>query len=139
MEAPVLAFAKTIIEYLARGVEFAAALIIAIAAVRATAQSLRLLFTGDAPPEAKVAVRLTLGRWLAVALEFELAADVLNTAVTPTWGDIEKLAAIAALRTALNYFLEKEIREESRPVQQNAEASLRAHQQLARAPGPQNP
>ena len=116
--------AKTIIEYLARGVEFAAALIIAIAAVRATVQSLKLLFTGDAPPQAKVAVRLTLGRWLAVALEFELAADVLNTAVTPTWADIEKLAAIAALRTALNYFLEKEISEESRPEQQATESRL---------------
>lgn len=110
-----LEYSKTIIEYLARGVEFAAALIIAIAAVRATWQSLRLLLRRDEPPEAKVAVRLTLGRWLAVALEFELAADVLNTAVTPTWQDIEKLAAIAALRTALNYFLEKEIREESAP------------------------
>lgn len=131
VDAPVLAFAKTVIEYLARGVEFAAALIIAIAALRATIQSFRLLFTGDAPPEAKVAVRLTLGRWLAVGLEFELAADVLNTAVTPTWGDIEKLIAIAALRTALNYFLEKEIREESRSDQRAAEANLQAKQQLA--------
>lgn len=52
-------------------------------------------------------VRLTFARWLAVALEFELAADILNTAVTPSWSDIEKLAAIAALRTALNYFLER--------------------------------
>ena len=134
MDAPVLAFAKTVIEYLARGVEFAAALIIAIAAFRATVQSLRLLFTGDAPPEAKVAVRLTLGRWLAVALEFELAADVLNTAVTPTWADIEKLIAIAALRTALNYFLEKEIREESHPEQQAAEASLYSKQRRAEHP-----
>lgn len=123
----VLAFIKNIIEYLARGVEFAAALIIAIAAARATWHSLRLLFISDEPPEAKVAVRLTLGRWLAVALEFELAADVLNTAVTPTWSDIEKLAAIAALRTALNYFLEKEIREESQPEQQDAEAHLRTN------------
>lgn len=119
-----LEISKHIIEYLARGVEFAAALIIAIAAARATWQSLRLLFSHDAPPEAKVAVRLTLGRWLAVALEFELAADVLNTAVTPTWQDIEKLAAIAALRTALNYFLEREIRGESEPKTQQAEASL---------------
>ena len=123
-ELPVLAISKTVIEYLARGVEFAAALIIAIAAARATWQSMRLLFSGDAPAEAKVAVRLTLGRWLAVALEFELAADVLNTAVTPTWADIEKLAAIAALRTALNYFLEKEIREESKPAQRGAEAAM---------------
>ncbi len=127
METNVLAFSKMIIEYLARGVEFAAALIIAIAAARATWKSLRLLFAADEPPEAKVAVRLTLGRWLAVALEFELAADVLNTAVTPTWSDIEKLAAIAALRTGLNYFLEKEIREESTPEQQGAEASLSTH------------
>ena len=115
---------KTWIEYLARGVEFAAALIIAVAAARATWESFGLLFQKDAPPDAKVAVRLTLGRWLAVALEFELAADVLNTAVTPTWADIEKLAAIAALRTALNYFLEKEIREESKPAQVEAEKAV---------------
>ena len=122
MSLPVLEVSKQVIEYLARAVEFAAALIIAIAAVRATWESLCLLFAKDAPPEAKVAVRLTLGRWLAVALEFELAADVLNTAVTPTWSDIERLAAIAALRTALNYFLEREIREESEPTQKRADA-----------------
>lgn len=124
MEPHIFALAKNVIEYLARAIEFAAALIIAIAAVRATYQSLRLLFAADEPPEAKVAVRLTLGRWLAVALEFELAADVLNTAVTPSWSDIEKLAAIAALRTALNYFLEKEIREESVPAERVADARL---------------
>jgi hypothetical protein len=55
-----------------------------------------------------------LGQCLAVGLEFELAADILRTAVTPTWNDIEQLIAIAALRTGLNYFLEREIRRESR-------------------------
>ena len=64
---------------------------------------------------------MTLGRWLAVALEFELAADILNTAVTPTWNDILKLAAIATLRTALNYFLEREIQQEAKPAQISAE------------------
>jgi uncharacterized membrane protein len=59
-------------------------------------------------------VRLTLGCWLAVALEFELAADILNTAVTPTWNEIVKLAAIATLRTALNYFLQRDIDQESK-------------------------
>ncbi len=62
-----------------------------------------------------------MGRWLAVGLEFELAADILNTAVAPSWEEIEKLAAIATLRTALNYFLEREIREESTPQQRRAE------------------
>jgi uncharacterized membrane protein len=62
-------------------------------------------------------VRLTLGRWLGVALEFELAADILNTAVTPTWNEIGKLAAIATLRTALNYFLQRDIDQESKLAQ----------------------
>lgn len=113
--------AKMLIEYLARGVEFAAAVLIGFAAVEATLKSVVLFFRRAAPPEAKNEVRLTLGRWLAVALEFELAADILNTAVTPTWNDIEKLAAIATLRTALNYFLEREIRQESKPTQRQAE------------------
>ena len=69
-----------VIEYLARGVEFAAALIIGIAAVEATIKSLLLFVKRGAPPEQKNEVRLTLGRWLTVALEFELTADILNTA-----------------------------------------------------------
>ena len=121
METGLLAEAKNVISYLARGVEFAAALIIAMAALEATIKSLTLFVRRGAPPEQKNEVRLTLGRWLAVALEFELAADILNTAVTPTWQDIGKLAAIAALRTSLNYFLEREIEQESKPQQRQAE------------------
>lgn len=116
--------AKAIIEFLARGVEFAAGLIIGIAVIEATIKSLLLFARRGSPPEAKNEVRLTLGRWLAVALEFELAADILNTAVTPTWSDIEKLVAIASLRTALNYFLEREIRQESKPEQRAAERTV---------------
>ena len=116
--------AKSIIEYLARGVEFAAALIIGIAAVEATIKALRLFIHRSAPPSAKNEVRLTLGRWLAVGLEFELAADILRTAITPTWREIEQLVAIASLRTALNYFLEREIRQESAPAQRHAENVL---------------
>jgi uncharacterized membrane protein len=55
-------------------------------------------------------VRLQLGRWLSLALEFELAADILRTAIAPSWDEIGKLAAIVVLRTLLNYFLEREIR-----------------------------
>jgi uncharacterized membrane protein len=56
--------------------------------------------------------RLTLARFLALALEFQLAADVLATAVSPSWTQIGKLGAIAVIRTALNYFLAQEIEEE---------------------------
>ena len=121
-----LSAAKIWIEYLARSVDIAAALIIGLASLQATFRSLLLFFHPGAPPEVKNNVRLTLGRWLAVALEFELAADILNTAVTPSWTDIEKLAAIAALRTALNYFLEREIQEEASPLQRVAESQATA-------------
>jgi uncharacterized membrane protein len=121
----VLEQAKHIIEAIARCVEFAAALIIAVATIEALIKAALIFVQRNRPANAKNEVRLTLGRWLAVALEFELAADILNTAVTPTWSDIEKLAAIAALRTALNYFLEREIRQEASPEQQVAEDVVR--------------
>jgi len=119
--SPWIEQAKYIIEAIARCVEFAAALIIGLAAIEAMIKAAVIFVRRNTPASAKNEVRLTLGRWLAVALEFELAADILNTAVTPTWSDIEKLAAIAALRTALNYFLEREIRQEASPQQRNAE------------------
>lgn len=119
-----LAFSKSWIEYAARSVEFAAALVIAIAALQAAFRSILLFCRRDSIPQEENKVRLTMARRLALALEFELAADILNTAVTPTWSDIEKLAAIAAIRTALNFFLEREINAESRPRQQAAEQTV---------------
>ena len=84
----ILELSKATIEYLARGVEFAAALIIGIAALEATVKSLVLFVRPTAPAEAK------------------------------------KLAAIATLRTALNYFLEREINQESKPSQIQAEQTV---------------
>lgn len=57
------------------------------------------------------ATRFTLARYLALALEFQLASDILETAISPEWQKIGELAAIAAIRTALNYFLTREIKE----------------------------
>lgn len=58
------------------------------------------------------AVRLVLARYLALALEFQLGADILSTAVAPSWTQIGQLAAIAVIRTGLNYFLGLEIKDE---------------------------
>jgi uncharacterized membrane protein len=63
------------------------------------------------PPEG---LRLGLGRSLALSLEFLLGADILRTAVEPSWDEIGRLAAIAAIRTALNYFLQREIAQDAR-------------------------
>ncbi|ANI39480.1 DUF1622 domain-containing protein [Mycolicibacterium vaccae] len=63
------------------------------------------------------AVRLTMARFLVLGLEFQLAADVLRTAISPSFEEIGKLAAIAAIRTALNYFLNREIAQEKREIE----------------------
>ena len=49
--------------------------------------------------------------WIVLALEFALAADIVRTAIAPTWDDIGRLGAIALIRTALNYFLERDMEE----------------------------
>lgn len=54
-------------------------------------------------------VRLLLGRYLALGLEFQLGADILGTAVSPSWNEIGKLGAIAGIRTVLNYFLAQDL------------------------------
>ncbi len=52
---------------------------------------------------------LRLGRWLVAGLTFQLAADILETAITTSWEEVGRLAAIAAIRTALNFFLERDL------------------------------
>jgi uncharacterized membrane protein len=63
-------------------------------------------------------VRLDVGRFLALGLEFQLASDLLRTAVSPSFEEIGKLAAVAAIRTALNFFLSREIRVERDELEQ---------------------
>ena len=57
-------------------------------------------------------IRLKLGRFLALGLEFQLASDLLRTAVAPSFEEIGKLAAVAAIRTGLNFFLARELKDE---------------------------
>lgn len=62
-------------------------------------------------------IRITFAKHLALALEFQLAADILSTAIAPSWDQIGKLGAIAVIRTALNYFLSREIQAEQRQIE----------------------
>lgn len=56
-------------------------------------------------------MRLTLARFLALALEFQLGADFLPAAVAARWDAIGKLGAIAVIRTTVNYLLSREMQE----------------------------
>ena len=104
------------VDLLVRLVEAAGALIIVAGALLAVARLARAAVRRGT--ERRFGrIRLGLARYLALGLEFQLASDILSTAIAPTFEEIGKLAAIAAIRTALNYFLNKEIAEEREEVE----------------------
>lgn len=82
--------------------------IIVIAAVRTILKLLRSL-KSSGHQQHWVIVRLDLGLALALSLEFLLAADIVSTAVSPSWDDLGKLATITGIRTFLNFFLHREV------------------------------
>jgi len=101
---------KALTNYLAGGVEAVAAMMIGLAALEATVRALPLFVRwGPSLQQQVEPIRLRLGRWLILSLEFEVAADILRTAVAPSWNDIGQLAAIVALRTILNFILKREV------------------------------
>lgn len=104
-------FLRAIVFHLVRFTEAGAALVIFSGAVIGFFQYLYYcLWKRDT--HAFIKVRLVLGRFLALGLEFQLASDLLRTAVAPSFEEIGKLAAVAAIRTMLNYFLSREISQE---------------------------
>ncbi len=104
------AFFKEIAGYIALGLEAAAVLIIGTGAIQAVVGTLAaVLARGPKPIGRKKKVWLGFGMWLLLGLEFELGADIVRTAISPTWTEIGQLGAIAVIRTFLNYFLERDL------------------------------
>jgi uncharacterized membrane protein len=101
--------AEVITKYLSSAVEIMAGVVIGIALIKFLIKYIRHLFHPN-DGITNQSIRIHFGSALTVALELLLAADILATAIAPTWDEIGKLAAIAVLRTALNYFLERELR-----------------------------
>lgn len=106
------------IDVLVRLVEAAGALIIFLGAAIGFARFV-VAIARRRPNGSFVGIRLELGRFLALGLEFQLAGDVLRTAIAPTSEEIGQLAAVAAIRTALNYFLAREIKEEREELERD--------------------
>ena len=100
---------KQIAAAIATGVEAGAALIIAYGAIEALAGAALAVTRGRSKSGLRKEVWLRFGVWLLLGLEFELAADIVRSAIAPTWTDIGQLAAIGVIRTFLNHFLEKDL------------------------------
>lgn len=100
--------------------EVIGALVIAIGVAVAVVMLVRAL-SHQVTSHRFVRTRLALGSFLVLGLEFQLAADIMKTAVAPSFTDIGQLAAIAGIRTLLNYFLTREIATERAELEARGE------------------
>ncbi len=115
--ASVVAVLVRLVESAGVGVIFVGAV---VALIRFVVMGLR-----HRDPAVFVPVRLVLGRFLALGLEFQLAADILRTAVAPSFRELGQLAAVATIRTGLNFFLGREIREERDQIARGTATGVR--------------
>ncbi|MBP8098090.1 MAG: DUF1622 domain-containing protein [Arenimonas sp.] len=104
MEELVRAFAG----YVALGLEALSILAIALGGLEAVYRCLSPLLGGQLTHANRREAYLSMARWLLLGLEFMLAADIVRSTIAPDWTSIGQLAAIAAIRTFLNFFLERD-------------------------------
>jgi uncharacterized membrane protein len=102
------------VEWFISATEFASVLIIAAGTVVTSYKVLQMIRAPDLKKYNQA--RLTFSRYLVMGLEFLLAADIITTAIRPTWSDLGMLVVIAVVRTFLNFFLQREMKEEEREV-----------------------
>jgi uncharacterized membrane protein len=100
-----------IANYIALLIEAGAVLVVAFGALQALVSVFAAVIGRSADEMRGREIWIRFATWILLALEFALAADLVRTAVAPTWDDISKLAVIATIRTMLNYFLAKDIAE----------------------------
>lgn len=98
-----------IADAVARLIEAAAVFIVAFGSVEAFLKLLPVMARPRASHGQRKAIWRRYGTWLLLGLEFELAADIVGSVISPSWMDIGELGAIAVIRTFLNYFLEKDL------------------------------
>jgi uncharacterized membrane protein len=87
-----------------------ALVVILFGTVEAFVRSICLAFVRASGPQRRE-VWLRFARWLVAGLTFQLAADIIETSITTSWDALGRIAVIAAIRTALNYFLDRDVAE----------------------------
>jgi uncharacterized membrane protein len=88
-----------------------ALLVVAFGTVQAFIRSIRAMLSPSATGKHFHVAYIQYARWLVSGLTFQLAADIVESAFSPSWDEIGRLAAIAVIRTFLNFFLERDLAE----------------------------
>ncbi len=100
---------REIAAVVALAVEIGAVVLVALGALEGFLHALPRFLPGRRAMGGRKEIWVQFAVWLLLGLEFELAADVIRSAISPSWTAIGQLGAIAAIRTILNYFLEQDI------------------------------
>ena len=100
--------------------------IIAVATLQAFYRSVRIMLKGPTAGRDFRDAYLQYARWLVGGLTFQLAADIIESSIAPTWDEIGRLGAIAVIRTTLNYFLERDLAELERRDAESKETAARS-------------
>jgi uncharacterized membrane protein len=90
-------------------IEAMALIVVVIGTIEAFCTGLWTVLDRSATGHDRRYVWIRYGRWLIAGLTFQLAADIISTSASPNWQDIGQLAAIAVVRTFLNFFLERDL------------------------------
>jgi uncharacterized membrane protein len=91
-----------------------ALMVVAFGTVQAFVLSVRAMFDRSPTGHRFHHGYVQYARWLVAALTFQLAADVIATAFSPSWEEVGHLAAISVIRTFVNYFLERDMAEQEK-------------------------
>jgi uncharacterized membrane protein len=109
---------RTVASYVALMLESLVVLTVAFGAIEAVYRIAKAALVSHSSNWDRRAVWLRFAVWILLSLEFALGADIVRTAIAPTWEDIGKLGVIAAIRTGLGFFLSKDlesVEEEAKP------------------------
>jgi uncharacterized membrane protein len=109
-EAPMELILKEIAAQVALAAELICVICIAVGAATAVVKTIAAVVSRNMDTRSvRRGVWMSFAVWIILALEFALGADIVRTAIAPSWNDIGQLAAIAVIRTGLNYFLERDL------------------------------
>jgi uncharacterized membrane protein len=92
-------------------IDFIAMIVVAFGTVQAVIGAVKLMAPPEPVPHERRAVWLRYAHWLVAGLTFQLAADIIETSITTSWEAVGRIAAVAVIRTFLNYFLEHDLGE----------------------------
>jgi uncharacterized membrane protein len=115
---------ETLVSFLKLILEAISAICVAIGLIGSSIKAVGFARRSRNFPQNLPAIRVQFGSWLALALEFQLAADIVATTINPTWQSLGQLGLLALIRTFLSFFLQKEWQEQERLVKAASEQGL---------------